>query len=161
MQTESTMSPGEATAGVADEHPMIRPARAMITIFAAVLIGAALIGGINRVTRRAAAPGDGAPMRIGSLTVHGPLKVRGELVVSGQIVVHGPVQARRIDRVSGDYLRAGERIEPRVVNGPMKVERGLKVDGDLRVDGPLSVAGEIKATKEITADGPLSERSAL
>jgi hypothetical protein len=139
---------------------MIRPARAMITIFAAVLIGGALIGGINRVTGRAGPPGDGAPMRIGSLTVHGPLEVRGELMVSGQIVVHGPVQARRIDRVSGDYFRAPERIEPRVVNGPMKVE-GLKVYGDLRVDGPLSVAGVIKASKEITADGSLSERSAL
>jgi cytoskeletal protein CcmA (bactofilin family) len=160
MGTESTIHAQDTTARAAGDLRMTRPGRAMIGMFAAVAIGAALIGALNRATRGAAAAREAAPMRMGSLTVHGPLRVNGNLAISGEMVVHGPVRARRIDRAPASTLPVREKTGPRTIDGPMKVEQSLVVDGDLRVDGPLSVAGDIKVS-EIAADGPVHERSTL
>ena len=161
MRTESTIRGQDTTIRAAGDLRMTRPGRAMLGTFAAVLIGAALIVVLNRATKGAAAAHEAHPMRMGSLTVHGPLRVNGDLAVSGEMVVHGPVRARRIDRVPSTTLQAQEKIGPRTIDGPMKVDQSLIVDGQLRVDGPLSVAGDIKASAEFTADGPLHARSTL
>lgn len=161
MRTEGTIHGPDTTIRAASDPRMTRAGTAMLSTFAAVLIGAALIAVLNRATKGAAAAREAYPIRMGSLTVHGPLKVNGDLAVSGDVVVHGPVRARRIDRVPSSALQAQEKVGPRTIDGPMKVDQSLIVDGQLRVDGPLNVAGDIKASAGVTADGPLHARSTL
>ncbi len=145
---------------------MSRPSLAILGVFAAVVLGAALIasgvvGNRREADKVYARPNVNArPMEVGDLTVHGPLEVRGQLVVRGDATIHGPLSALRIEQAS--QLRnpqSDSNTAPREIHGPLTVDRTLIVNGDLEVNGPVDVAAVFLASGKITTDGPLEERS--
>jgi hypothetical protein len=152
----------EAIAAESGARGVSRPTLAIIGAFAAVVLGAAFIavGPMSGPTE----PDDTVlrlpPMQVGDLTVHGPLEVRGQLVVRGSALVRGPLSALRIEQVTQPSVDNPQgSFAPRVVGGPMEVDRTLIVNGDLRVDGPLHVGAVLITSGGITTNGPLEERA--
>ncbi len=152
--------PANAIAAGSAPRGISRPTLAILGAFAAVVLGAAFIavGPMSGPTEPDEAVLKLPPMQVGDLTVHGPLKVRGQLVVRGSAVVYGPLSALRIEQVTQPSVTQGS-FAPRVVNGPMEVDRTLIVNGKLRVDGPLHVGAVMITSGGIATSGPLKERA--
>ncbi|MGH7864550.1 MAG: hypothetical protein ACREQB_06145 [Candidatus Binataceae bacterium] len=144
---------------------MSRPTLAILGVFAAVVVGAAMItSGVFRNRHHshdssARANVNARPMEVGNLTVHGPLKVHGQLVVRGDATIHGPVSALRVEQASQlPNPQTANNTAPREVHGPLSVDRTLIVNGDLEVSGPVEVAAIFLVSGKISTDGPLEER---
>jgi len=160
------MSSKETVGAERSERGISRPSLAILGVFAAAVVGAALIasgvvGNRPEADKKYAPPNVNArPMEVGNLTVDGPLEVRGQLVVRGNATIHGPVSALRIEQASQLWNPQRDRnTAPRVVHRPLRVNRTLIVNGDLEVSGPVEVAAIFLASGKITTDGPLEERA--